>query len=114
MGMPRYLLASNAFNAFINRPTPFADRVREAGQRGDRIGTREPVVAEMFYGLEFSATRDENIARLERGLSMIRCWPFDRRAARQYGRIAAELRRRARRMQVVDMMIAAIALSLPN
>jgi tRNA(fMet)-specific endonuclease VapC len=39
-------------------------------------------------------------------------WPFDHQAAEEYGRIAAELRRSGRPMQVVDMMGAAVALSL--
>jgi tRNA(fMet)-specific endonuclease VapC len=112
--MKRYLLDSNAVSSFINRRDPLARRVREVRERGDRIGTCEPVIAELYYGVEFSATRDENIARLERGLSQIRSWPFDRQAARKYGIIAAELRRRGRKMQVVDMMIAAIALSMEN
>jgi tRNA(fMet)-specific endonuclease VapC len=72
------------------------------------------VIAELFYGLELSSTRAENTVRLERGLSQIRSWPFDRQAAREYGRLAAELKRRGRKMQVVDMMIAAIALTLPD
>ena len=112
--MKRFLLDSNAVNAFINRHDPFANQAREARKRGDRIGTCEPVIAELFYGLEFSASRNENIVRLERGLSRLRCWPFDRQAARAYGRIAADLRRRGRKMQVVDMMVAAIAMSLEN
>ncbi len=112
--MRRYLLDSNAVNALIDRREPLADRASEARQRGDRIGTCEPVVAELFYGLEFSVSRDENIARLERGLSQIRSWPFDRIAAREYARIAADLKRRGRKMQVVDMMVAAIASTLVN
>ncbi len=112
--MRRYLLDSNAVNAFVNRRGSVADRVREARLRGDRIGTCEPVVAELFYGLEFSSSWEENIARLEHGLSRIRSWPFDRIAAREYGRIAAALKKCGRPMQVVDMMIAAIALSLGN
>lgn len=92
--MTRYLLDSNALNAFIGRRDPFAQRVRETRERGDRIGTCEPIIAELFYGLELSSSRDENVRRLERGLSQIRSWPFDRRAAREYGHIAAELRRR--------------------
>jgi tRNA(fMet)-specific endonuclease VapC len=112
--MKRFLLDSNAVNALINRHDPFSIRIREARKNGDRIGTCEPVIAELFYGFEFSTTRDQNIVRLERALSSLLSWPFDRRAAREYGRIAAELRRRGRPIQVVDMMIAAIALTLEN
>lgn len=112
--MRRYLLDSNAVTAFINHRLPLADRVREARRRGDRIGTCEPVIAELFYGLEFSSSREVNTVRLERALSRLKSWPFDREAAKTYGRIAAELRRRGRAMQVVDMMLASIALSLGN
>ncbi len=71
-----------------------------------------PVVAELFYGMEFSSTRDENLRRLRRALSGLICWPFDRAAAEEYGRLAAQLRRVGRPMQTMDIMIAAIALSL--
>ena len=110
--MTRFLLDSNALNAFIGRREPLAHRAGEARARGGRIGTCEPVVAEMYAGLEFSASRARNVERLERAMSGIRCWPFDRAAARAYGRVAADLRRRGRRIQVIDMMVAAVALSL--
>lgn len=110
--MRRYLLDSNAVTSLINCHEPFHQRVRTARQQGGRIGTCEPVVAELCYGLELSASRDQNFIRLRRALSRMACWPLDRRASEEYGRIAAELRRRGRPMQVVDMMLAAIALSL--
>jgi len=63
-------------------------------------------------GVENSATRDENLKRLLRALSGLRCWPFDRPAAEAYGRIATELKRADRVIQQIDIQIAAIALSL--
>ena len=110
--MKRYLLDSNAVTSLINPRELFVDRVRAARLQGGRIGTCEPVVAELFYGLELSASRDLNLIRLRRALSRLACWPLDRRASEQFGLLAAELRRRGRPMQVVDMMLAAIALSL--
>jgi tRNA(fMet)-specific endonuclease VapC len=97
---------------FIDHRRGVAERVREARTRGAIIGTCFPVVAELFYGVEFSASREANRPRLLRGLSRVRCWPFDRNAAEQYGRIAAELRRIGRPMQQIDVMVAAIAFSL--
>lgn len=108
------MLDSNAMNSFVNRREPLAQHVRDAKRRGCRIGTCEPVVAELFYGLELSSSRDANLLRLERGLSLIKCWPLDRAASKVYGRLAAELRRTGRPMQVIDVMLAAIALSLGN
>lgn len=73
--MRRFLLDSNAVNAFINHREPLYQRGREARLRGDRLGTCEPVIAELYYGLEFSSSRDVNIERLNRGLSQLRSWP---------------------------------------
>lgn len=110
--MTRYVLDSNALNAFVNRHEPLSGRVRSARVSGARVGTCEPVVAEVYFGLQLSTSRVVNLRRFEQGLRLIWCWPFDRRAAREYGRLAAELRRVGRPMQVVDMMLAAVALSL--
>jgi tRNA(fMet)-specific endonuclease VapC len=112
--MKRYLLDTNAVGHFIDQRKGMYERAREARMRGSVIGTCLPVAAELFYGLEFSASRDTNRPRLVRGLSRIRCWPFDRKAAEEYGRIAAQLRRIGRPMQQIDIMVAAIALSLGN
>lgn len=112
--MKRYLLDSNAVTSLINRREPLIERVRSARRQGFRIGTCEPVVAELYYGLELSSSRDKNMVRLRRGLSRIICWPLDRRASKAYGRLAAELRRSGRPMQVIDIMMASIALSLGN
>ncbi len=112
--MRRYLLDTGIMGDFINHRRGVPDKAREARQRGGRIGTCLPVAAELFYGVEFSETRDENLRRLRRALSGIVCWPLDRAAAEEYGRVAAALRRAGRPMQVVDMMVAAIARSLGN
>jgi len=112
--MTRYLFDSNAVNAFADHRAPLAARAREARMRGGQLGTCEQVIAEMYFGLEFSSSKAENLVKLERALGRLACWPFDRRAAREYGRLAAELQRRGRQMQIIDMMIAAISLTLPN
>src|SRR5205823_3362433 len=62
----------------------------------------------------FSASREKNLQRLRRALSGLTIWPFDEKAAAEFGRIRAELRRHGRPMQVIDIMIAATALSLGN
>jgi tRNA(fMet)-specific endonuclease VapC len=82
--------------------------------KGNRIGIGIPVLAELAYGIELSASRERNVRILLSTLPAWKVWPFDEKAAFEYGRIAAELRRLGRPMQQVDMMIAAIALSLGN
>jgi tRNA(fMet)-specific endonuclease VapC len=110
--MTRYLLDTGIVGDFINHRRGVDQRVREARLSGARIGTCVPVVGELFAGVELSASRDRNLRRLRAALSRIVCWPFDRRAAEEYGRLFAELRRRGRPMQQIDIQIAAVALTL--
>ena len=93
--MRRYLLDSGIMGDFIDRRRGVAEKVRENQRRGGRIGTCMPVVAELFFGVELSSTREENSRRLRRALSRIVCWPLNRDAAEEYGRLAAHLRRAA-------------------
>jgi tRNA(fMet)-specific endonuclease VapC len=110
--MNRYLLDTDMMGQFLDHRHGVDEKVRQARERGDVLGTCLPVVAELFFGAEFSVSCDVNRPRLIRGLSRIRCWPFDRLAAEEYGRIAAHLKRTGRPMQQIDIMIAAIARSL--
>ncbi|MEZ6032855.1 MAG: type II toxin-antitoxin system VapC family toxin [Planctomycetaceae bacterium] len=112
--MNRYLLDSNAVTSMVNHRSVFMVHLEHARRRGCRIGTCEPVVAELFYGLEMSSSRDINLVRLKQCLRYLKCWPLDRSASQVYGRLYAELRRRGRQIQVIDMMLAAIAMSLGN
>jgi tRNA(fMet)-specific endonuclease VapC len=73
-----------------------------------------PVLGELWSGVELSATRERNESRLRHSLTLFVVWPFDQRAAEEYGRLFAVLRRAGRPMQQIDIQIAAIALSLGN
>jgi tRNA(fMet)-specific endonuclease VapC len=112
--MRRYLLDTGIASDFIHRRRGVYERARDEVARGNRIGIGVPVLAELAYGIEQSASRDRNMQRLRTALPALKLWPFDEKAAFEYGRIAAELRRLGRPMQVVDMMIAGIAFSLGN
>jgi tRNA(fMet)-specific endonuclease VapC len=112
--MKRFLLDTNAVSDFINDRRGVRDRARAAKRTGARIGTCFPALAELYYGIEFSATRDANLELVRAGLGQLTLWPFDLDAAREYGRLFAELRRIGRPMQVVDVQLAAIALALGN
>jgi tRNA(fMet)-specific endonuclease VapC len=112
--MRRYLLDTNALGDFVNRRRGVETRVHEALRAGHRIGTCPPAVGEYRYGLELSASRDDNLKRFRAGLARLRIWPFDVAAAEEFGRLRAALRRAGRPMQPIDVMIAAVALSLGN
>jgi tRNA(fMet)-specific endonuclease VapC len=70
------------------------------------------VLGELWSGVECSSTRDRNVHRLRHGLARLVVWPYTAEAAREFGRIFAELRLLGWPMQQVDMMIAAIARTL--
>ena len=112
--MKRYLLDTGIMSDFMNRRRGVDIRVRQAQQQGARIGTCLPAVCELFAGIELSASRDKNLKRLKAALSHMICWPFDRAAAEEFGRVYANLQRQGRLIGPIDMQIAAIALSLGN
>jgi tRNA(fMet)-specific endonuclease VapC len=110
----RYLLDTGPAQDFIAGRHGVPGRVDAARRQGHRIGVCTPVLGELWAGVEGSATRERNLQRLRHGLSRLILWPYDDRAAAEYGRIFAELRQRGRPMQQIDIMVAAIALSLGN
>lgn len=112
--MRRYLLDTGIAGLYIARGHGVYDRAREEASRGNRVGICLPVLAELAYGVEWSATRDRNMHRLRDALAAWKLWPVTEEAAFEYGRLAAELRRIGRLIQQNDMMIAAITLSLGN
>jgi tRNA(fMet)-specific endonuclease VapC len=110
--MRRFLLDTGIAGDYIDRRRGVFERAREEVARGNRVGICVPVLAELYYGVELSATRDRNLQRLRLALPSLKVWPFTEQAAAEFGRIAAELRRAGRTIGRIDIMIAAIALSL--
>jgi len=110
--MSRFLLDSCAMGDLINRRKGVHERARAVRLGGSSLGTCIPVIGELFFGIEFSQTRDENRAKLIRALTGVTLWPYTREAGEEYGRIAAHLRRAGRSMQQVDIQVAAIAITL--
>ena len=75
------------------------------------IGTCEPVVAELFFGVENSESRDENLRRLKHG-SRLTMLAAGRRASEEFGEPGIRPETRGRVVGPMDMLIAAIALTL--
>jgi tRNA(fMet)-specific endonuclease VapC len=112
--MTRFLLDTGMAADYINRRRGVYQRARTAVSHGHRLGIGLPVLAELWYGIEKSSTRDRNAERLRRVLPDLIVWPLTEQATEVYGRIAAELDRKGRPIGKIDMLIAAIALSLGN
>jgi tRNA(fMet)-specific endonuclease VapC len=114
MGVTRFLLDSGIASDYVNHRRGVYERAREEVRRGNIIGIGTPILAELVSGIEQSASRDRNFKSLKTAIGSWKLWTFEDRAAFEYGRINAELLRKGRPMQVVDVMIAAIAFSLGN
>ena len=112
--MTKYLLDSNAVADCVFQRCGVDVRTMTARRQGHLIGTALPVLAELYGGFEYSQSRDRNIRIFDRKLSLFRLWPLTLEVAREYGRVFAELRRNGRPMQVMDMLVAATALTLTN
>jgi tRNA(fMet)-specific endonuclease VapC len=112
--MTRFLLDTGSAGDYIHRRRCVYERARAAVASGHRVGIGLPVLAELWFGVENSSTRERNAERLRRVLPDLIVWPLTEQAAEAFGRIAAELKRIGHSIGKIDLLIAAIALSLGN
>jgi tRNA(fMet)-specific endonuclease VapC len=110
----RYLLDSGIASDLINRRGLVPNCAKTARLRGDRIGLGTPVPGELIAGIQNSNDPNRNMELLWRAIAQLVLWTFDRAAAVEFGRIYCELRRAGRIIQIPDIQIAAIAMSLDN
>jgi tRNA(fMet)-specific endonuclease VapC len=110
----RYLLDTGPAFDFLFLRRGIQSRIESTRSSGAKIGICTPVLGEIVGGLEGSSSRETSWAIVRQRLGKLICWPYDQPSAHEYGRIFAELRRRGRPMQQVDIQIAAIALTLGN
>jgi tRNA(fMet)-specific endonuclease VapC len=108
----RYLLDSGPAQDFLFQRRGVQERVEAARKAGAKIGICTPVLCEIAGGLEYSASREASWEIARRRLGKLLCWPYEKPAALEYGRLVAELRRIGRPMQQIDIQIAAIAFTL--
>jgi tRNA(fMet)-specific endonuclease VapC len=64
--------------------------------------------------VEGTASRERNAQRLRNALSRLILWPYTEAAAEEFGRLFAELRKRGRPRQQIDIQVGAVARSLGN
>lgn len=70
-------------------------------------------MAELFFGVENSATRDQNRELLRQALAGLKCRPLSRPASEEFG-LMTILKREGQTIGPIDVLVAAIALTLPN
>lgn len=109
--MPDYFLDTNVCIALINGTSPnVRERFRRANDEGSNISVSSVVIYELWYGVEKSARREFNTARLETFLSgPFEIIDFDSDDAKIAGGVRAELERAGNPIGAYDVLIASQA-----
>src|SRR3954447_4696711 len=100
--MTRFLLDTGCAADYIHCRRGVYDRARASIRAGHKIGIGLPVLAELWFGVENSTSRERNADKLRRVLPELIVWPLTVAAAEEYGRIAAELKRIGRPIGKID------------
>jgi tRNA(fMet)-specific endonuclease VapC len=112
--MRKFLLDTGVASDYIHRRFGIYEKVRAVVHTGASVGVCVPVVGELWTGVELSATRERNAKELRHGLVDLTIWPYTTVAAHAFGRIFADLKRRGRPIQQIDIQIAAVVRTLPD
>jgi tRNA(fMet)-specific endonuclease VapC len=112
--MRRYLLDTGIAGDYVNDRNGVRARVKQEMARGNHVGICVPVLAELRYGAENSRDPLGTLQPLARSLPTLRVWPLSVDAAAEYGRLRFRLERIGRPMGQMDILIAAVALTLGN
>ena len=106
MSSPLYLLDTNIVIAFL-RPIPEREILQKIA--GQDVCLSSIAIGELFYGIEYSSKREENLKRLQNLLDSVIILNCDIETAIYYGRIQAQLRKKGRPIPNNDAWIAAVA-----
>lgn len=102
-----YLLDTNHVSAMLEEHPVLTRRL--AAQPDSELGIGMPSLAELWFMVYNSRRLEENARELETVLDELSLWDFGEEAAKEFGRIKADLRRMGRPIPDVDAQIAAIA-----
>ena len=103
----RYLLDTNIVIGLFAGDAAILQQLTQA----DAILVPSIVLGELYYGARKSSRVAENLARLDALVALIPVLGCDMRAARRYGEVKDQLRRKGQPIPENDIWIAAIALA---
>lgn len=109
--MIKYLLDTNICITLIRQKSPAVLQRLVSLKPGD-VAISSITMAELAYGAEKSTKKEENLIALQQFILPLEQVTFDQQAAIAYGRIRANLVQSGNIIGSMDMLIAAIALSL--
>ena len=94
--MNRYLLDTNHLSAYLDRQPHIERRIDDSLRAGDRVGICLPVLCEYRAGIRLSRRFQQNLARLQSALGVLRLWPVDEETAAEFADVFRELRAEGR------------------
>jgi tRNA(fMet)-specific endonuclease VapC len=103
----KYALDTNAIVAALNGVPPVP--LKLAALQPTDIVLPAPAIAELYFGARASGRVRENMARVDRLLTLFELLPFDAAAARKFAELKAKLREVGRAKSDFDLAIASIA-----
>ena len=109
--MTGWLLDTNIC-IYVIRQKPLNMILRFQSLDVSEVGISSITLSELECGIAKSAKPAQNRVALTLFLAPLRIFPYDHRAAQQYGRIREELERSGTPIGPLDMLIAAHALAL--
>ena len=105
----KYMLDTNMC-VYAQKRNPYVlQKIKENWENG--IAISSITLAELEYGVKYSANPEKNAVALMKFLSVIEILPFDSNAAIEYGDICADLRKKGTPIGNMDMLISAHARS---
>lgn len=102
-----YLLDTNMCIYAQKQEPRVLTKLRENYKNGAAISSI--TLAELEYGVQASAYRERNAVALLKFLAVVDVLPFESKAAAEYGRIRAYLRKKGTPIGNMDMLISAHA-----
>lgn len=104
----KYVLDTNIVARLLEGDARIVPHV--AALETDSVGIPLVVLAELLFGVEKSARREQNRARLERFAAGVRVLPFDAALAARYATVRVALERKGRPKTDFDLVVACTAL----
>ncbi len=103
----KYLLDTNMCIYAQKQASSVLSKIRENYRDG--IAISSITLAELEYGVQASANIERNTIALLKFLAIVDVLPFENKAAAEYGKIRADLRKKGTPIGIMDMLIAAHA-----
>lgn len=107
--MLQFMLDTNIC-IYVMKHVPAALEAR-FNETAEQLCISSITLAELYFGVEKSARREDNLRGLEQFIARVEVLPFSAKAAMHYGQIRAELTRAGTQCGSNDMLIGAHARS---